>query len=146
MLDEEVNKPKVNMDNINYLLKIYLHDTGILLRTQTDNKPIQIYGKTVPLKSYVETYLNILTSPTISYDEIDSPYISTIIKTNTNNIIFEEIDSQIPELFDELLTAVLKNQSEIYLKRLIDIYKINATKTAKRNKHLPPQKNLLSST
>ena len=134
MLEDEIETTNPNIDNVISIVSSYVADSGILVKQLTDNLPVIVYGKQVPLKSYLETYINILRGPVMCYDEIDQPFASCITKTNTDNVVFEEIDSNIPDLLNELLTAYINNRPQIYFKNIINNYKAEQSKQIKTKK------------
>ena len=129
MLEREVQSTDLNIDNIYNIMSIYLGSAGEQFKPMLDNKLVDVYGNKVPIKNYLKTYLEILRGPVESYDEKDKSIVGVVEPLDIENIQFEEIDSKIPQLVDELTNYFLsgnlsKTEMKKKVKNFCEKYKI----------------------
>ena len=144
MLEEEISLPKFNIHNILRILGIYITDSGYLSKQATDNLSISVYNKIIPLKSYLPTYLQILRSPFEKFDEDDKAIAASVETFPTTPYIFEEIESPIPELFEELLSLLLQGRSEQQLSAVINRFKSNEKNKSLSHKPTSHKNNIIN--
>lgn len=123
MLEEEVSSRKFNISNIISILNLYINDSGIINKKFSDNLTICLGNTILPMKLYLPTYLSILRGPIEKYDEDDKIYLSSIETFPVEQYQFEEINSSIPELFEELITLFLQQRSPQQLSAAINRFK-----------------------
>lgn len=123
MLEEAISSSHFDINEVVSILKLYVIDSGLMLHNLKKQLPVNVCGKTVPLEKYLPTYLEILRGPIEQYDKVDQEFVACIEEYPSKQYNFEEIDSNIPELLDELLEKYVQGYSEQQLKNAITRFK-----------------------
>lgn len=111
MLEQELQATNLNADNIFNIVSFYLGSSGVQFKKFLDDKPVDVYGKIVPLKDYLKVYLEHLRGNVENYDEKDKSIVGVLENFGTEEVCFEENDSVIPELIDELSEMILAGRT-----------------------------------
>lgn len=111
MLEQELQSINLNIDNIFNIVSIYMGSSGAQIKPVIENKQVDVYGKKVPLKDYLKTYFDHLRGPLESYDETDKTIVGVLEKFDTEDVCFEENDSKIPELIEELSKLLMAEKT-----------------------------------
>lgn len=113
MIERQLQSTNVNFDKIMDAIMVYCNSAGIAIKPEIDNRKVDVYGKEVSLKDYLKTYLEILRGPISSYDDKDKGLVGVIEPIEIDNVHFEEKDSKVAELVDELVEYYKTHRFEL---------------------------------
>ena len=113
MIERELQSTNINFDKIMEAILVYCGSAGIAIKPVINNKKVNVYGKEVSLNNYLKTYFDILRGPVSGYDEKDRGLVGVIEPIEIDKIHFEEKDSKVPELVDELVEYYKTHRFEL---------------------------------
>lgn len=123
MIESELKSYNCSIDNIKKILKSHVDQENYKQQKELGDLDLELNNEKVYLKNFLKEYIRLLKNPVSQLSSEDEFLYSSFSSTSNNNFNFEENDSNVPELIDELLKyAISGNITNDIIKKSISVF------------------------